>query len=92
MRRIEEIYAESPFYGSRCIKHKMESYQIFICRAHVRRLMRLMGIKVICLKSYRDLAAAREGLRKYFAFCNIKRKRQSLEYRTPAQIYFGEQS
>ncbi len=48
MRAIDEIYTEVPFYGSRKIRFELrDQHDIFVCRDHVRRLMRLMGIEAI---------------------------------------------
>jgi putative transposase len=46
---MDKIFTECPFYGSRRIKHELESepYKIFICREHVQHLMRLMGLEAI---------------------------------------------
>jgi putative transposase len=42
MRRIDELYTESPFYGSRRI-----AFELKINRKRVQRLMRLMGIEAL---------------------------------------------
>lgn len=47
MNKIDEIYTQYPFYGSRRVKYELENYEIVICREHVQRLMRLMGIEAI---------------------------------------------
>lgn len=52
------------------------------------RLWRTVKREDIYLRSYRDIKEAREGLTEYFTFYNRKRKHQSLEYKTPAEIYF----
>ena len=46
---MDKIFTDCPFYGSRKIKHELESepYEIFICREHVQRLMREMGLEAI---------------------------------------------
>ncbi len=46
---IDKIFTDCPFYGSRRIKHELESqpYKIFICREHVQHLMRQMGLEAI---------------------------------------------
>jgi len=52
MHHIDEIYTEVPFYGSRKIRVELrDQHGIFVCRDHVRRLMRLMGIEAIYPKS-----------------------------------------
>lgn len=48
MQFIDEIYTERPFYGSRRIQRDLkDDYCLPICREHVQRLMRLMGIEAI---------------------------------------------
>lgn len=44
---IDRIYTAHPFYGSRRIRRALEDEGIDICRDHVRRLMRRMGIEAI---------------------------------------------
>ncbi|MFI5206054.1 MAG: IS3 family transposase, partial [Candidatus Paceibacterales bacterium] len=46
---MDKIFTKYPFYGSRKIKHELESepYNISVCREHVQRLMRLMGLEAI---------------------------------------------
>jgi len=41
------------------------------------------------LYAYRDGREARERLRAYFDFYNRKRGHQSLDYRTPDEVYFA---
>lgn len=47
MNRIDEIYTERPFYGSRRIKEELKEYRISIGREHVQKLMRVMGLEAI---------------------------------------------
>ena len=48
MHAIDEIYTARPFYGSRGMKWDLrDDYDITICRDHVRRLMRVMGLQAI---------------------------------------------
>lgn len=48
---IDQIYTDHPFYGSRRIRWVLQhEHNIPICREHVQRLMRLMGIQGICPK------------------------------------------
>lgn len=53
------------------------------------RLWRSVKRENIYLKSYRNISEARDGLTEYFSFYNEKRRHQSLEYRTPHEVYFG---
>ena len=48
MRAIDIIFTECPFYGSRRIRVVLErDHDITICREHVQRLMRLMGLEAL---------------------------------------------
>ena len=47
MRLIDEEYTRHPFYGSRRMRDWLRGQGFSICRDHVRRLMRLMGIEAI---------------------------------------------
>lgn len=46
--KIDEIYTECPFYGSRRIRRDLEIYHyIKVCRQKVQKMMRLMGLEAI---------------------------------------------
>lgn len=48
MNVIDEIYTRCPFYGSRRIQWELdENHKIHICRQHVKRLMKSMGLVAI---------------------------------------------
>jgi len=47
MRRIDEVYTEWPFYGSRKITEHLNVEGWEVDRKRIRRLMRLMGIEAI---------------------------------------------
>lgn len=48
MDKIDVIYTDCPFYGSRRIRNELKDrYGVRICREHVQRLMRLMGIEAL---------------------------------------------
>lgn len=44
----------------------------------------------VYLKSYETLKEAKECLARYFHFYNTERLHESLGYRTPQEVYFGE--
>ena len=56
----------------------------------VERLWRSVKYEDVFLKGYRTIPEAREGLEKYFEFYNNARRHQGLDYKKPAQVYFGE--
>ena len=47
MRRIDELFLESPFYGSRQMARQLRREGFDVGRHRVRRLMRLMGLEAI---------------------------------------------
>ena len=47
MRRIDELFLEYPFYGSRQMVRHLWREGICVGRHRVRRLMRLMGLQAI---------------------------------------------
>ncbi len=50
MRRMDELYVASPFYGSRRMAAVLRREGVVINRKRVRRLMRLMGLEAIYQK------------------------------------------
>lgn len=54
------------------------------------RLWRSVKYEEVYLKNYQTIAEAEAGLNHYFRFYNTKRKHQSLDYKTPYEIYFGQ--
>jgi len=56
----------------------------------VERLWRSVKYEDVYPKGYESLKEVRIGLKKYFEFYNDKRPHQGLEYRTPAEVYFGK--
>lgn len=55
----------------------------------VERLWRTVKYEDVYLKQYRDGHELIAGLRAYFDFYNYRRLHQALDYRTPAEMYFG---
>lgn len=53
----------------------------------VERLWRTVKYEDVYLKDYATVAETVAGLRRYFVFYNDERSHQSLEYRTPAEVY-----
>lgn len=53
------------------------------------RLWRTVKYEDIFIRSYRSMNEAQKGLTEYFHFYNTERKHQSLDYRTPADMYFN---
>ena len=43
------------------------------------------------LKAYASVLEAQRGLKDYFRFCNGLKPHQALDYRTPAEVFHGDQ-
>ncbi|MDP3900213.1 MAG: IS3 family transposase [bacterium] len=54
------------------------------------RLWRTVKYENVYLNEYGNIGEADQGLSEYFKFYNEKRRHQSLDYKTPAQIYFSK--
>ena len=54
----------------------------------VERLWRAVKYEEVYLKDYAGSMELMSGLTGYFGFYNDERPHQSLEYRTPAEVYF----
>jgi len=55
----------------------------------VERLWRTVKYEEVYLKDYADGQEARQELGRFFRFYNTERRHQSLDKRTPAEVYFG---
>jgi putative transposase len=55
------------------------------------RLWRSVKYEEVYLHDYASPKEARQGLTRYFTFYNHERPHQSLDYRTPAEVYFGQE-
>ena len=53
----------------------------------IERLWRSVKYEDIYINDYPTLPAVRRGLMAYFDFYNHRRRHQSLDYRTPAEVY-----
>ena len=55
----------------------------------IERLWRSVKYEEVYLRDYESVSAARRRLGAYFEFYNFERPHQSLDYATPASVYFG---
>jgi putative transposase len=55
----------------------------------VERLWRSVKYEDVYLKAYNSIAEARHGLMEYFEFYNRRRRHQSLDRRTPDDVYWS---
>lgn len=60
--------------------------------AFVERLWRTVKYENVYLHDYADAQEAETGLKHYWRFYNQVRKHQALDYRTPAEVYFGQRA
>lgn len=54
------------------------------------RLWRSLKYEEVYLKDYQTVREAKDGISQYLKFYNHERLHQSLNYRTPAEVYFAE--
>jgi putative transposase len=71
------------------IRISMDSRDRALDNIFVERLWRTVKYEDIYLKEYANVPALITGLTNYFIFYNDERFHQSLDHRTPADIYFG---
>ncbi len=69
------------------VKVSMDGKGRCLDNVFVERLWRTVKYEDIYLKRYETVPLLREGLKRYFGFYNEVRQHQSLEYRTPAEVY-----
>lgn len=55
----------------------------------IERLWKSVKYEDVYLKAYDFIPAVREGLKTYFAFYNSRRRHQSLDRRTPDEVYWS---
>ena len=60
----------------------------WIDNVFIERLWRSVKYEEVYLHGYVNGTEARAGLTRYFSFYNARRSHQSLEYRTPDEVYF----
>jgi putative transposase len=71
------------------IKISMDGKGRCLDNIFVERLWRSLKYECVYLRSLACVAEAREEIGKYFKFYNYDRPHQSLNYKTPAEIYFA---
>lgn len=77
--------------NARGIKISMDGRGRCMDNIFTERLWRTVKYENVYLKSYRNIREAREGLAEYFQFYNHKRRHQSLDNQTPADVYLNNQ-
>jgi len=72
------------------IRISMDGRGRYIDNIFVERLWRSVKYEEVYLHDYETVSDARKGLSKYFLFYNMERLHESLEYKTPYEIYVKE--
>ena len=72
------------------IRISMDGKGRWVDNVFVERLWRSVKYEEVYLKAYDSIATARASLRRYFAFYNTERRHQSLDRRTPDNVYYGD--
>lgn len=84
----------SPQYTQLLLTHdvriSMDSKGRALDNIFTERLWRTVKYEEVYLKEYLSPREAREGLTNYLRFYNEERLHQSLDYGTPAEVYFGK--
>lgn len=72
------------------IKVSMDGKGRALDNIFVERLWRSVKYEDIYLKDYGDVQSVKLGIDEYFKFYNHQRYHQSLDYKRPAEVYFGK--
>ena len=72
------------------IQISMDSKGRALDNIFAERLWRTVKYEDVYLKHYESVQETYRGLKAYFYFYNYSRPHQSLQYKTPAEIYFGK--
>jgi len=72
------------------IKISMDGRGSFFDNIFVERLWRSVKYEEVYQKEYEDVWDAEENISNYFKFYNTERIHQSLDYRTPEEVYLGK--
>jgi putative transposase len=72
---------------SRNIRISMDGKGRWMDNVFIERLWRSVKYEDVYLKGYDSIGEARQGLRTYFEFYNCKRRHQSLDRKTPNDVY-----
>jgi len=62
----------------------------FLDNIFIERLWRSVQYEEVYLHGYENVGEARSSLAQYFQIYNTERFHQSLDYKTPHEVYFGE--
>ena len=71
------------------IRISMDGRGRWLDNVFIERLWRSVKYEDVYLKAYGSIVEARQGLRKYFEFYNSRRRHQSLDRKTPDNVYWS---
>ena len=71
------------------IKISMDGRGRWMDNVFIERLWKSVKYEDVYLKAYGSITEVRHGLREYFEFYNTKRRHQSLDRRTPDDVYWS---
>ena len=71
------------------VRVSMDGKGRWVDNVFVKRLWRSVKYEDLYLYAYETVSAVKTALARYFSFYNARRPHQSLEYRTPDEMYFG---
>ena len=71
------------------IKISMDGRGRWMDNVFIERLWKSVKYEDVYLKAYDSIPAAREGLKTYFEFYNSRRRHQSLDRKTPDNVYWS---
>ena len=71
------------------IKISMDGKGRWLDNVYVERLWRSVKYEDVHLKAYGSIAEARQGIKEYFEFYNSQRRHQSLDRKTPDDVYWS---
>jgi putative transposase len=72
------------------VKISMDGRGRWLDNVFVERLWRSVKYEDVYLRAYGSIAEARGGLGAYFEFYNHRRRHQSLDSKTPDEVYWGQ--
>jgi putative transposase len=71
------------------IRISMDGRGRWLDNVFIERLWRSVKYEDVYLKAYGSILEVRQGLRKYFEFYNSRRRHQSLDRKTPDNVYWS---
>jgi putative transposase len=75
---------------NKTIQISMDGRGRYLDNIFTERLWRTVKYENVYLRDYQNIDEAQYGLSEYFKFYNTERIHQSLDYKTPEQIYFSK--